>query len=336
MQNPTQVTRSNRLTCKIEKNNTDLFFSLINYRNNLFISNDVKDIMEFYNGFENREQLIEWMKERPKGANYIHEADGDKSVIVVIPTADFNGEYARNCRDNIFKGLHMVFVESGGIGDFYFNYAHNCNVGIKKAMEYNPKWVVVSNDDMHKIEDISILTKELSNLNADIVETVATEPTIYHSIPAVLSKQRFSRVLLFSITRTGRSRLRLEKKFHISFFIHLDQRFMRFFFQEGYRHISITSFGIFSREFCYKKNGKIYDETYINAVEDWDVSLEVSLLNQTKSAKVNYKIGDLIGKSLGTNEARMYRNFAGYTLLNYKISENLHSITKTEFITKAL
>ena len=146
-------------------NDKPLFFNLVDYRNILFTSNDLEKIIEFYNGFDNRDQLIQWMKERPKGVSYIHEVDGDNDIIVVIPTADFNGKYAINCRENIFKGLHMIFVESGGKDDFYFNYAHNCNVGIKKAMEYNPKWVVVSNDDMYKIDEVSILIDELHKID---------------------------------------------------------------------------------------------------------------------------------------------------------------------------
>ena len=74
--------------------------------------------MEFYNGFEYRDQLKQWMKESPKGIATIHEVEGDKDIIVVIPTEDFNGKYAKECRDNKFKGLHMAFVESGERGTF--------------------------------------------------------------------------------------------------------------------------------------------------------------------------------------------------------------------------
>ena len=42
-------------------------FSLVDYRNNYFTSNDPDKIIEFYNSFENRDQLIQWMKERAKG-----------------------------------------------------------------------------------------------------------------------------------------------------------------------------------------------------------------------------------------------------------------------------
>ena len=87
-----------------------LFFSLVDYRNNYFASDNPDKIIEFYNGFEDCDQLIQWMKERPKGVNTIYEVEGDKDIIVVIPTADFNGKYARECRENIFRGLHIVFV----------------------------------------------------------------------------------------------------------------------------------------------------------------------------------------------------------------------------------
>ncbi len=79
------------------------------------------------------------MRRRPKGTCTIREVYGNKYVIVVIPTADFNGKFAKECSENIFKVLRMVFVESDGRDDFYFNYAHNCNPGIRRAMKYNPK-----------------------------------------------------------------------------------------------------------------------------------------------------------------------------------------------------
>ena len=102
-----------RLYCHMERTNAKLFFSLVDYRNNYFTSDNPNKIIEFYNGFDNRDQLIQWMKERPKGVANIHEVDGDKDIIVVIPTADFNGKYAKECRENIFGNIHKVFVESG-------------------------------------------------------------------------------------------------------------------------------------------------------------------------------------------------------------------------------
>ena len=131
--------RGSRLFCPLKNDSSEIFVSLVDYRNNLFTSKDPEKIIEFYNGFDNKSELIQWMNERPKGVTTIYEVEGDKNIIVVITTADYNGKYAKECRDNIFKGLHIVFVESGGREDNYFNFAHNINTGIRKAMEYNPK-----------------------------------------------------------------------------------------------------------------------------------------------------------------------------------------------------
>jgi len=57
------IIKISKLKCNLEKGNQSPFFSLVDYRNNLFTSNDPKKIMEFYDGFKNRYQLIEWMKE---------------------------------------------------------------------------------------------------------------------------------------------------------------------------------------------------------------------------------------------------------------------------------
>jgi hypothetical protein len=294
----------NKLRCSFSNtNNEPLFFSLVDYRNNLFTSNDPKKIMEFYDGFDNRDQLIQWMKERPKGVSYIHEVEGDKDIIVVIPTADFNGKYARECRDNIFKGLHMVFMESGGKGDFYFNLAHNCNVGIKKAMDYNPKWVVFSGDDMYKIDDVEKLQERLNKLNNLSVDAVFTIPGRYHSTPSILGIPKnifFQTMKNFSgfskyanITYTTLKNLRRFNDViyipRINFKINMINKFSNSIFLRTVKHfVNTLSFGIFSSEFIKFCEGKLYDEVYINEMEDTDLSIRLSNSSK-KSVTIDFK-----------------------------------------------
>ena len=85
-----------------------LFFSLVDYRNFYFTSNDPNKIIKFYDGFENRDQLIQWMKERPKGVANVYEIEGEKDVVVVITTADFSGDYAKECRKYLLRSSHGV------------------------------------------------------------------------------------------------------------------------------------------------------------------------------------------------------------------------------------
>ena len=187
-----------RLYCSVQTYKDELFFSLVDYRNSRFTSDNPDKIIEFCNSFKDRNNLIEWMKERPKGVANIHEVDGDKGIVVVIPTADFNGKYAKECRENIFRGLHMVFVESGGRGDFYFNYAHNCNVGIRKAMEYNPKWCIISNDDAETFYRPADLVEELSRVDNNKIKIVFTKHGKQTSSSTSVHELNLLGLLLFS------------------------------------------------------------------------------------------------------------------------------------------
>ena len=312
--------RNSKQRCSIEHYDDALFFSLVCYRNNLFTSNDPEKIIEFYNGFENSDELILWMKERPKGASYIHEVDGDKDIIVVIPTADFNGKYAINCRENIFKGLHMVFVESGENPDPYFNYAHNCNVGIKKAMEYNPKWIVLSNDDMYKVDDISVLVNALTELENGKISLVFTTADTYHSVPGRFSQPN-KLFYLFTKFRDRNQKLKmmLWNKYNILFFLNPRGIKWNLFFKKGVKCYSIASFGIFSARLVKNTfpNG-IFDENFITATEDIDLSLKLTVARNDFSF-IEYKIGNYINGTVGSSFAKELRDVAGDALLHYLI-----------------
>ncbi|WP_393972162.1 hypothetical protein OXIME_000773 [Oxyplasma meridianum] len=300
--------------------NNELFFSLVDYRNNLFMSNDPQKIIEFYNSFENREQLIQWMKERPKGVCYIKEIEGDKDIIVVIPTVDINGKYAIQDKD-IFKGLHIIFVESGA-GNYYFNYAHNCNVGIKKAMEYNPKWIIVSNDDMYKIDNISILKKELNKLNFNEKKFVHTYPAKYHSRYAYISNRTFRRSFILSIYKNYRKKLKIESFLKIKYVIGTSSGIKRFLYNNKIKilysgAITILSYGLIKNLEC-----KIFDENYVNGAEDIDLAIKLKL-EKVKYNIIDFKIKDIVGGTLGSyGDIRTFREICNLSYLNTKIVKN--------------
>ena len=303
--------RENMLYCPLDKSQVDNFFSLVDYRNNYFTSNDPEKIIEFYNGFENRDQLIQWMKERPKGSHRIHEVEGEKDIIVVIPTADYNGKFARECRENIFKGLHIIFVENGGKGDFYFNYAHNCNIGIKKAMDYSPKWIAISNDDVIKIDSVSTLAEQLSSIDPDYKYLVRANKNLYDNY---VSKRMYE-------FRTAGLPLILKSYFHSWFdqavlmrlpyefrtfntsFHEIRRRSVKrillwkFFNKRLFLFININSFGIISGKYAYLKQGNVFYETFISGFED--IFLSLNLAREGKVELIDYKIKALEGMTLG-------------------------------------
>jgi hypothetical protein len=320
------VLERSRLFCPMERNNEEMFFSLVDYRNNYFTSDDPDKIIEFYFGFENRDHLIQWMKERPKGVANIYEIDGEKDIIVVIPTADFNGKYANECKENIFKGLQMVFVESGGRGDFYFNIAHNVNVGIKKAKEYNPKWIVVSGDDMVKVDEVGVLKEGLSNLDSDEVGLVyAYPPSNYHSLEECVARGRITRNIIRIILRgVKKDRIYdIKKRNEVEFLIVQDKPMNRFLYQYKFRFIDTIAFGIYSNKMLtdiLAEATYIFDCNFINCHEESDLAIRVSR-SKWKSAKVEYKIKPLIGESLGRTNVRTMRDLASGVYFSKKFSE---------------
>lgn len=269
------------------------------------------------------------MQERPKGIPYVHEVEGNKDIIVVIPTANYNGKYAKACREEIFSGLHIIFVESGGSNDFYFNSAHYVNVGIKKAMEYNPKWIIYSGDDVYKIDDVNILIDELNKMEPTKLNAVFTSPSDYHSHPVRMARPNFLFYIYFFITNEDmfRNFRKIIKKNNLN--IIYDQvpfdRKISYLFKKGYDFINYESFGIFSYGYIQSVNGELFDETFINAGEDVDVSLKLSL-EPNKIGMINYKIGNYIGGTLGNSVQRALRTHAGRVYLNYKWSNQLYKL----------
>ncbi|MCL4480405.1 MAG: hypothetical protein M1113_02845 [Candidatus Thermoplasmatota archaeon] len=314
---------TNGLNCPLDISNNKLFFSLVDYRNNYFTSNDPNKIVEFYKSFENRDQLIEWMKERPGGTANIYEIEGGEEIIVVIPTADFNGKYAKECRENVFKGLHIIFVESGK-EDYYFNYAHNCNVGIKKAMEYNPKWIVVSNDDAYEISEVENLKEELSKKDPNEIDLLFAKEMSYITQHSQLAERRIIfKIILFLIGKSLQWN-RLEKRFKIRYLGAPTKGLSFALYKKGWTFSNLIAFAIFSSNMCTKLKGDLFDETYINAAEDTDLSIRAN--TEYRSEIINYKIGAFKGKTMGMGKMRRYREIPSNAYLNLKIELGLLKI----------
>jgi len=323
-----------RLRCSIEKFDQDPFFSLVDYRNNLFTSSDPKKVTEFYNGFESRDELIEWMRERPKGASYIHEVEGEKDIIVVIPTADFNGKYARECRENIFKGLHMIFVESGEVPDPYFSFARNANVGIKKALEYNPEWIVISNDDMHKGDDVSILTSQLNDptfINRTMKDHVgilfAYPPTSYYSRKRNVSAIRVAGKLILLILYIFKRdpSFKIYMKFGVKYVISPKNFMYKLFLRKIFDYTDPTSFAVFNAKMCgefSKEYGYVYDPTFITCREESDLAVRIKQ-SGWNSDSINFRIPPMRGMYLGVGKDRYIRDQAGVTYFSIKMEQEL-------------
>ena len=277
--------------------------------NRLFTSRNVDDIIKFYDHFDNAGQLIEWMKNRPSAPMQIYEVEGDKDIVIVIPTSNHDGEYAKNCANEIFKGQQIVFVESNGP---FFNYARSSNYGLKYALKYNPKWIVLSNDDMYKTDDVSILKSELSKMvgKADIVFTI---PPKHHSHDISIYKQRLLLLLYRRINRYNIVRLKLFNRYNIKLLLRQINFVKRIFMKPVYTFKLTGAFSVLSCNLVSKQD--IFDEVFINGFEDIYFSYKISKEN-IRTGVIEFKIGSYGGGSLGTDITRQIRNISNLAYFN--------------------
>ena len=310
--------------------------------NGLFTSKNSADVLDFYTRFKDANALIKWSRSRPHGRAKIYEVHGRKDVIVVIPTADRFGKMAKDCEET-FRGQQIIFVESGGLGDQYFNYSRNCNVGMKYALKYKPKWIVVSGDDVYKIDSLDILRDGLKKLDGKRIDAVFIDPRpdYYHSYPSSIVKIR--NWTMYMAYRHLRRLPYLEidrfmRKFDSKYVLYdLNDRgskgsirtiLMKMIFKKIDDLFTVGDFCVFSLDFVKGSGGKVFDETYINGGEDCDLS--VLIRKSKRYAQINFRIGSKNGggNSLGKGDARGargYRDLFAFIYFNSKCPKYLKS-----------
>ena len=84
-------------------------------------------------------------------------------------------------------------------------------------------------------------------------------------------------------------------------------------YKKGYILTSFTDFGLFSSEYIRRLAGIVFDETFVNAQEDHDFILR-AFLRGIRLTRINYKIGDYVGISIGTGFIITPREFATYCI----------------------
>ena len=311
----------NLFHCQLLKEN-NLFFSLVCYRNNDFTSHDTSRVSEFFDGFNNNIQLIDWMKARPKGNFRIREIEGDKDIIVVIPTADYNSEYAKNCRERIFKGLQIIFVESGQ-SNLFFNYAHNCNAGIKKAMEYDPTWIVLSNDDMVEIDRVQTLIDNLDAIFPKKKTIVFSQGrlNVGNIVPFGVNTNR-RKLFMTIFNNYTRALIKFEQKFEIKFLVEGNKFPLKYLTKHRCSYRAISDFSILSAD-VFKEFPNFYDDTFVNGGEDIYASLNIYYAGINYRV-INYLIDSIGGASIGS-KGRMLKDILNLTYLNYLTKSQLES-----------
>ena len=129
-----------------------------NYLYDLLFSKDVNEILKFYDNMQTPIDIVKFLKNIPnEPKRNILTVEGDTDIVIVVPTLDFNRNYAKHCRQ-IFKGQQMIFLESKDkIPYKFFNYGKTLNMGLNYALRYKLKWVIFCSDDVYKIDEFKKL-----------------------------------------------------------------------------------------------------------------------------------------------------------------------------------
>ncbi len=299
--------------------------------------------MIFYKELRGIDDVLEWVKRRPRAEPRIYEMPGDTEIVVIVPTAGHEGIYARNIKE-IFRGLHIIFVESSGP---YFSYSYSCNYGFKYALKmYKPRWYILSNDDMMMGDPPDKLKQELSTINDKNIATVFTHPPgVYHSYPVYLVKFKELYGILYSMYIGVACRCvvpNFYRKFRIKYGL---GAFVKGSFFDKIRsiialsNISVKkikkylitgSFSIFSHYFVEKYNGEIFDTSYLMSREDFDLSIRI-FEEEERYDFINYSIKDMIGGTLGKGPLRSLKSLIDDITLNYKITNKILKISHEKF-----
>ena len=203
----------------------------------------------------------------------------------------------------------------------FFNYARSCNFGLKYVLKYNPKRIVLSNDDMEKVDGISKLRSELSRLDYNENDIIfASGNSRGRDINSVLVKYR----VFFKIYVKIRGGI-LEKynsiagKFNSDLTVIGKKRFNRFSSKLFYKKIKefygIFDFVIFSSNYI-KSKSQVFDPTFINGGEDHFLSY-TALLNNVHYKLINFDIKSIGSQSVGKGDLRIIRNLVGLLYFNY-------------------
>lgn len=343
------IQEESKLFSQIEKESR-LFFSLVTYRNDLLMSKNPKKVLDFYKSFNDTSEIIKWLRERPKGRSKIIDIEGDNEAIVVIPTASINNEHSQRCKNEIFKGMRIIFVESGNFGDPYFSFSHNCNVGIRKALEYKPKYVIWTNDDMLKFDSATKLRDEIDKVLDTKPIAIFARKNYQVSTPVKIIRFNFLGKIFLKIIKyikfykiIGRNtpntdnfinynaflaksferyiKLSLYNKFRSRFFLS-NIKFVptSILFKNVAEYINFDAFGILKADFI-RDLKEVFDENIIVQHADQDLSLRFGL-NPKQISWIDYSIRGIGRATIKDNTSERLRSILADIYIDYKIRNN--------------
>ena len=64
-------------------------------------------------------------------------------------------------------------------------------MGLRYALRYDPKWVILANDDIYKIDEFEKLKRQLNKISHKYDIIFTKKPNIHHSMPMYIGNATF-------------------------------------------------------------------------------------------------------------------------------------------------
>lgn len=330
------------------------FLSYLEY---LYNSENKLNWENFYKKLRTPTDAIEFSHSRqnPHYAIKIINNIGYPKLVVVMPTPDLHNRITKDTISR-FGNTCIVLVESSGK---YFNFAKSMNIGIQQALQLDPKWILLSNNDVYPIDNIEKFEFSLKKYQPVASVPVLNEP---HIIRPIITKwfepsyteQQLMKIISYPAELLGlsgslisnlvASRYKIFKSDAITRFLELDNMVLNSIVYQSpisgmlkrvsdslkskgkylVSYINIQPVGIFAPYILEEFN---FDETFINHGEDSDLSIRMKL-NDIDISSIKITFGGSASASLGLANSRMYRCtlfgllYMGFKLKNiYKIAD---------------
>ncbi len=124
----------------------------------LYSSPSPQENLAFYFRMESVEEMLSFFRgrARPEVRIAVYERRGSDGLVVVAPTENIDSFLARGVTAS-YPESTIILVESRGP---YFNFSYAMNLGIREALERNPQYVLLTNDDVWPLGQISAAVQE--------------------------------------------------------------------------------------------------------------------------------------------------------------------------------
>ncbi|MCL4480184.1 MAG: hypothetical protein M1113_01710, partial [Candidatus Thermoplasmatota archaeon] len=200
------------------------------------------------------------------------------------------------------------------------------NMGsLSLSHDQNIRWVIFSNVDMIKIDPSDKLVEELNNINEDVKFCYAKEGGS-HSYSIRIGEYTRTRDIIFSLSgKTRKLRKMLEDKFSIHINSEDNRHFLtRTFVSNNKNLINFGDFFILSVDLLKYYNYTPFDETYLNGMEDIDLSFRLSQdLDNDQIMAIDYRIGSMKSGVRGRRPERLFQNIPSIAYFNEKMEKIL-------------